>query len=111
MSIQAHSASHRRFTELDASGIRRELQCCKEVLEDRLGDVVEVLAYPFGDMGLEPACTETMLDELNYRAAFLYGGSSPWSLVGAQRFRLARLAMGRGMGLDRMLAINAAVRD
>jgi peptidoglycan/xylan/chitin deacetylase (PgdA/CDA1 family) len=104
VSIQAHSASHRRFTELDASGIRRELQRCKDVLEDRLGDVVEVLAYPFGDMGREPARTEEMLDELNYRAAFLYGGSCPWSLVGSQRFRLARLAMGRGMGLDRELA-------
>jgi peptidoglycan/xylan/chitin deacetylase (PgdA/CDA1 family) len=104
VSIQAHSASHRRFTELDASGIRRELQRCKDVLEDRLGDTVEVFAYPFGDMGREPACTEKMLDELNYRAAFLYGGNCPWSIVGSQRFRLARLAMGRGMGLDRELA-------
>jgi hypothetical protein len=104
VSIQAHSASHRRFTELDASGIWRELQCCKEVLEDRLGEGVEVLAYPFGDMGREPGCTEEMLDALNYRAAFLYGGNCPWSPVGVQQFRLARLAMGRGMGLERELA-------
>jgi peptidoglycan/xylan/chitin deacetylase (PgdA/CDA1 family) len=104
VSIQAHSASHRRFTELEASGIQRELRCCKEVLEDHLGDAVEVFAYPFGDMGLDPARTEKMLAELDYRAAFLYGGSCPWSLVGSQRFRLARLAVGRGMGLDRELA-------
>jgi peptidoglycan/xylan/chitin deacetylase (PgdA/CDA1 family) len=104
VSIQGHGASHRRFTELDASAIRRELQRSKQVLEDHLGDVVDAFAYPFGGMGLNPTCTERVLDELEYRTAFLYGGSCPWLLAGSQRFRLARLAVGRGTALDRELA-------
>jgi peptidoglycan/xylan/chitin deacetylase (PgdA/CDA1 family) len=104
VSIQAHSASHRRFTDLAPSDIRRELQCCKEVLEDRLGHRVEAFAYPFGDMGPDPSCTEKMLIELGYRVAFLYGGRCPWPLCGSQRYQLARLAVGRDTDLDRQLA-------
>jgi peptidoglycan/xylan/chitin deacetylase (PgdA/CDA1 family) len=99
LSIQAHSASHRRLTDLQPSDIRRELQCCKDVLEHRLGRPVEAFAYPFGDMGRDPLSTEKMLVEVGYRMAFLYGGSCPWPLVGSPRFRLARLAVGRDTDL------------
>lgn len=103
VSIQAHGASHSRFTELPASKIRRELRCCKAVLEDRLGHPVEAFAYPFGDMGRDPPSTERMLVELGYRAAFLYGRSCPWPLVGS-RFQVGRLAVGRDTDLPRELA-------
>jgi peptidoglycan/xylan/chitin deacetylase (PgdA/CDA1 family) len=104
VSIQAHGVSHRRFAELPASTIRRELRCCKDVLEGCLRHPVEAFAYPFGDIGRDPPATEKMLMELGYRAAFLYDRSYPWPLVGSRRFQLGRLAVGRDTDLRRELA-------
>jgi peptidoglycan/xylan/chitin deacetylase (PgdA/CDA1 family) len=99
VSIQAHSVSHRPFTELGLSDIQRELRSCKAILEDRLNHHVEAFAYPFGDMGSDPSRTEGVLLECGYRAAFLYGGRCPWPLTGVRRFCLPRLAMGRDTDL------------
>lgn len=104
VSIQAHSLSHPRFTDLAAPDIRRQLRCCKQLLEDRLGHHVEAFAYPFGDAGRDPARTEQLLEELGYRAAFLYGGRCPWPLADSRRFHLARLPIGRDTELDIELA-------
>jgi peptidoglycan/xylan/chitin deacetylase (PgdA/CDA1 family) len=108
ISIQAHSASHRSFAELSRPQAYRELQRSKHVLEDRLGRPVEAFAYPFGDMGRDPPSIEKMLVELGYRAGFLYGGRCPWPLARFQRFRLARLAVGRDTDLGAELAKSAA---
>jgi peptidoglycan/xylan/chitin deacetylase (PgdA/CDA1 family) len=105
VSIQAHSASHRSFAQLGRSEAYGELRRSKHVLEDGLRRPVEAFAYPFGDMGRDPPSTEEMLAELGYRAAFLYGGSCPWQLARSQRFRLARLAVGRDTDLGTELAI------
>jgi peptidoglycan/xylan/chitin deacetylase (PgdA/CDA1 family) len=99
ISVQAHSASHRRLSELGDSEAYSELGRCKHVLEDHLGAAVEAFAYPFGDVGRDPRRIEQMLGELGYRAAFLYGGNCPWSLAAARRFQMARLAMGRDTDL------------
>lgn len=110
VSIQAHSVSHRRFSDLSAPEIRRELRCSKEALEDRLGTAVHAFAFPFGDAGRSRAGTEQALAELGYRAAFLYGGACPWPLAGCRRFALARLAMGRDTDLGSELAGAAGAR-
>ena len=99
VSVQAHSASHRSLAELGRSESLLELWRSKQVLEDHLRRPVEAFAYPFGNMGREPLAIEKMLVKLGYRAAFLYGGSCPWPLVGSPRFRLARLAVGRDTDL------------
>jgi peptidoglycan/xylan/chitin deacetylase (PgdA/CDA1 family) len=46
--IQSHTVSHRDLTGLDDESMRDELRCSKEVLEDRLGKVVDWISFPFG---------------------------------------------------------------
>jgi peptidoglycan/xylan/chitin deacetylase (PgdA/CDA1 family) len=100
ISIQAHAASHRRFSDLSPSQIRRELQSSKQVLEDRLDRLVEALAYPYGDIGRAATLTERMLAKLGYQVAFLYGGNHRSRITGSCRFRVARLAVGRDTDLE-----------
>jgi peptidoglycan/xylan/chitin deacetylase (PgdA/CDA1 family) len=48
MQIGAHSYSHPNLADLGARDIEVELRRSREVLEDGLGERVELMAYPFG---------------------------------------------------------------
>ena len=99
VSIQSHSATHPAFSTLSAAELRRELRDSKAALEERLGRAVELLAYPYGDAGVEQPVVEAALGEAGYRAAFLYGGG-PFRLPANSVFRLPRLAMGAETNLE-----------
>ncbi len=109
VSIEAHSASHRRFSKLGGAALADELRRPKHVLEDRLARPVRAFAYPFGDVGRDPQRTEDMVADAGYRAAFLYGGACPWSLPVADRYRLGRLAMGRDTDLAHVPGMRCSV--
>lgn len=93
ISIQAHGASHRPFSDLSLEGQRAELLSSKAVLEDRLDKTVEIFAFPYGDGGPYLRQLRGELDRAGYRAACLYRGG-PISLPVADPYRLPRLAMG-----------------
>jgi peptidoglycan/xylan/chitin deacetylase (PgdA/CDA1 family) len=93
VSVQAHSVSHRRFSELQASEAERELIWSKQVLEANLGKPVEVFSFPYGDDGLDPGATGSALRRAGYHAACLYKGGVA-HLPAATPYRLPRLAMG-----------------
>ncbi len=48
MSIGAHTVTHPNLEELEPPIARREIEQCKQELEERLGIEVPAFAYPFG---------------------------------------------------------------
>jgi peptidoglycan/xylan/chitin deacetylase (PgdA/CDA1 family) len=103
VSIQSHSASHRKFSTLDLAELERELIGSKATVEAGLGESVTAIAFPFGDSGSDRAETETLLAKAGYRAAFLYGGG-PFDPGRLHRYRIPRLAMGPDTDLRTALA-------
>lgn len=51
MAIGSHTWSHPNLARMDPREARHELLRAKEVLEERLGEAIMVLAYPFGKPG------------------------------------------------------------
>ncbi len=103
ISIQSHSASHRKFSTLSLAELEQELIGSKATLEDGLGTPVTAIAFPFGDNGSNPVETDGLLIKAGYRAAFLYGGG-PVDLSKLYRYRIPRLAMGPDSDLRAALA-------
>ena len=102
VSIQSHSASHRKFSTLDLEELEQELIGSKATLEAGLGESVTAIAFPFGDSGSDRAETEALLVKAGYRAAFLYGGG-PVDSGKLHRYRVPRLAMGPEADLRALL--------
>ena len=93
VSVQSHSVTHRRFSELSPAEQSEELTRSRWVLEDGLGKPVEVFSYPEGDCGEDSDAARVAARAAGYTAACLYGGE-PEHLPGADPYRLQRLAMG-----------------
>jgi peptidoglycan/xylan/chitin deacetylase (PgdA/CDA1 family) len=93
IAVQAHGKTHRAFSDISPAERRREIMDSKAVLETRLDGAVDLFAYPYGDDADGAEDVRAALAESGYRAAFGYGGG-PFELVGADRYRLARIAMG-----------------
>ena len=93
VSIQSHTASHRAFSTLNPSEQAEELRRSKEILEAGLNNSVEIISYPFGDAGTNPAALDEALRRTGYRAACLYKGG-PIRLPVSDPYRLTRVAMG-----------------
>ena len=55
VSVESHGVSHRSFSELSPAEIEDELARSKAVLERELGKVVELFAFPYGEVGADPA--------------------------------------------------------
>ena len=102
ISIQSHSASHRRFSGMNLDEQKVELVRSKAALEDNLGKRVEIFAFPYGDDGENPEELRGELELAGYRAACLYRGG-PVSLPVTNPFRLPRLAMGSDTNVDAAL--------
>jgi peptidoglycan/xylan/chitin deacetylase (PgdA/CDA1 family) len=97
VAVESHGASHRTFSELTPSERTLELERSKAALEARLGQTVQLFAYPYGDDAGAP-----QVREAGYRAAFGYGGG-PISLPLEDPYRVERLAMGPDSDLGAML--------
>jgi peptidoglycan/xylan/chitin deacetylase (PgdA/CDA1 family) len=99
ISIQSHSASHRKFSTLSLVELERELAGSKAALEAGLGKSVTAIAFPFGDSGSDRAETEALLIKAGYRTAFLYGGG-PVDPGKLHRYGVSRIAMGPDTNLN-----------
>jgi peptidoglycan/xylan/chitin deacetylase (PgdA/CDA1 family) len=93
VSVQAHSVSHRHFSELRLSEQEEELLQSRKQLEAGLEKPIEVFSFPYGDDGADPQATGRLLARTGYRAACLYKGGVV-HLPAATPYRLPRLAMG-----------------
>jgi peptidoglycan/xylan/chitin deacetylase (PgdA/CDA1 family) len=93
VAVQAHGTTHRAFSDISPTERRREVTDSKAVLESRLDGAVDFFAYPYGDDADGAEDVRAALAESGYRAAFGYGGG-PFELARADRYRLARIAMG-----------------
>ena len=93
VSVQSHSASHRKFSTLGLAELEQELVNSKAKLEDGLGKAVTAIAFPFGDSTPNRTEMEALLAKAGYSAAFLYGGG-PVDLSKLHRHRVPRIAMG-----------------
>jgi len=102
ISVQSHSASHRRFSELDHASLYEELARPKAALETALGKVVSAFAYPYGDSGSPAAAIGEKLAATGYRVAFGYGGGVIRLPIG-NPFHLPRVAVGPDTDLKQKL--------
>lgn len=91
VAIQSHAATHRSFSTLCDAERARELAHSKAVLEQRLGEPVDTIAFPYGDPG--PDSAHGQAAAAGYRAAFLFRGS-PVRVPVADPYRIERIAMG-----------------
>jgi peptidoglycan/xylan/chitin deacetylase (PgdA/CDA1 family) len=103
VSIQAHSVTHRAFSDLGLAEQEREVYRSKEVLEEAVGEPVELFSFPYGDGGKDEQKVTSLLLRAGYRAACLYGGGLQ-TVPADNRFRLARLTMGPDTDLARELS-------
>ncbi len=108
VSVQSHGASHRRFSDLAPAELEQELCRSKATLEAGLGKPVEVIAYPFGDGGVDPQAVQRALERTGYRAACLYGGGLQLLPV-TNLYRLARLAIGPDTDLQTVLSARVSL--
>jgi peptidoglycan/xylan/chitin deacetylase (PgdA/CDA1 family) len=93
VSVQSHGVTHRAFSELSPAERRDEMSGSKAALEAHLDAPVDLFAYPYGDDADGADDVRAALAGAGYRAAFGYGGD-PFVLPAADRYRLARIAMG-----------------
>jgi peptidoglycan/xylan/chitin deacetylase (PgdA/CDA1 family) len=93
VAVQSHGKTHRAFSNISPAERRQEVADSKAALEARLGGPVDFSAYPYGDDADGAGDVRAALAESGYRAAFGYGGG-PFELGAADRYRLARIAMG-----------------
>ncbi len=93
VSVQSHGVSHRTFSALDDTERREELARSKAKLEERLGERVDLFAFPYGDDVEGGDGVQGALRDSGYVAAFGYGGD-PQDLPAADPFRLQRVAVG-----------------
>jgi len=65
MEVGAHTYSHPNLAQLSAEDARKELRWSKDIIEQRLGQRVRSLAYPFGkpDRHFSSTTTEIALEE------------------------------------------------
>jgi peptidoglycan/xylan/chitin deacetylase (PgdA/CDA1 family) len=63
----SHTMTHPRLPDLDDKTIKRELDESKNIIEDRLGLPVNLLAYPYGESNER---IQDMACEAGYHAAF-----------------------------------------
>ena len=105
VSIQSHGASHRRFSEISPNEQKDELIRSKDILQNNLGSPVELMAFPYGDDGMDKERTTEYLKEAGYQAACLYGGD-PLLLPVAHRYSLTRIAMGPDTNLESALKMS-----
>jgi len=101
VAIEAHGASHRAFSEMDAAAQDDELRRSKAALEAGLGTPVEVFAFPYGDAGPDRPGVARRLSAAGYRAACLYGGGPVgWP---AEAYALPRVPVGPDTELAALL--------
>lgn len=103
VAIQSHGASHRAFSGLSPPERADELHRSREALEDKLGQPVDVIAYPYGDDAGMPDDLRRALTDAGYRAGCVYGGG-PNAVPLADPFRLSRLAVGPDSDIAALLA-------
>jgi peptidoglycan/xylan/chitin deacetylase (PgdA/CDA1 family) len=73
MSVGSHTWSHSNLARLSPAGAEQDLRRSREVLEDRLGEPVRTVAYPWGKLGRH-VTDETLVAAR--RAGFELGGIS-----------------------------------
>lgn len=64
-SFESHSLTHRRLKELSEKEIREELFLSKEIIEEKVGESVTVLALPFGS-GAGDATIQAIASQVGY---------------------------------------------
>src|SRR5262249_13389250 len=74
LSIQSHGVMHRGFSDLGPAEQEHEVSRSKQVLEEAVGEPVELFSFPYGDGGKDAEQVTSLLRRAGYRAACLYGG-------------------------------------
>lgn len=101
--VESHGASHKTFSDLNATQIEAELRDSKIDLERGLNKTVGFHAYPYDDPGRHPDQTDTALKNLGYQAAFHFtGGACAWPP--ANPYHLTRIPVWPDTDLSKELA-------
>jgi peptidoglycan/xylan/chitin deacetylase (PgdA/CDA1 family) len=95
--VAAHSHSHAELDQLSDSALRNELSMSKILLEDRLGQEVSALAYPYGYSS--PRVTRAV-NAVGYRSAATVSNALATTRPQADLFCLPRLTVRRSTNLD-----------
>lgn len=102
ISIQSHTVRHLKLSTLSRDEIAFELHHSKEVIEALTGKPVTALSYPEGDYN--KTVLKLVAKEYRWAVTTKYG---LWH-NGMDRYRIRRLAVGRGMPLKRFARLVAA---
>jgi peptidoglycan/xylan/chitin deacetylase (PgdA/CDA1 family) len=82
ITLGAHTVSHPNLARLPEEEATREMRDCRRQLEDRTGQVVETLAYPYGIS--TPAVRQAARREFRVACStalrYLRPGDDPWNL-------------------------------
>ena len=98
MTIGAHSWSHPLLAKMSAELAEREIRECKQRMEERLGQEIWALAYPFGNPESAGLREMAMAERAGYACAFFNHGGG-LSRRTSPRFGLPRAHVSAEMGL------------
>ncbi|TXH77493.1 MAG: polysaccharide deacetylase [Lysobacteraceae bacterium] len=99
MEIGTHGAEHRMLAKLPEALMREEIFGSKRVLEQALGDRVQVMSYPVGGPDAYNGREIAAVREAGYRMACSYI-AAPEALAADTRFEMRRLPIERKMDRD-----------
>jgi peptidoglycan/xylan/chitin deacetylase (PgdA/CDA1 family) len=91
--IGSHTHTHSRLPELAPAAVREEMSRSRGILEDILGESVELLSYPFGahDHEVRAIAADLFVAAIGNRAGRLHAGSDLFAIdrinVNGQLFR------------------------
>jgi peptidoglycan/xylan/chitin deacetylase (PgdA/CDA1 family) len=80
----SHTVTHPDLTKLNRKEIKKELEISKKAIEDKLGQEVKFLSYPFGKQN---ETVRRIAEEIGYKACFT---SNPFSI---DRFAIGRMGI------------------
>lgn len=95
ITIASHTMTHPILTRVDRDTASHEINCSKAFIEERLGRIVDLFAYPNGQVGDFDDVVVKILEQAGYRAAC----TTMHGLVGlgGNLFKLPRIDVTYGM--------------
>ena len=89
ITIGSHTCSHPHLPDLDPVQMKREIECSKEILEQKLGAPVELFCYPFGGFNVQVV---ELVRAAGYKIAFTTNrglGGNAQDLLSLRRVRMS----------------------
>lgn len=100
MEIGSHALTHRSLTALSDHELRDELSQSKRIIEEKISEEVDVLAFPYGD-------TDERVQKAAREAGYVLAAGVDKGVMQSSRraYNLKRIEVGLDMSVDQLRAI------